>query len=120
MEETMEWLEKAGKDIRTAEVNLKQGIYDASAFFSQQAAEKALKALYIKKKAELWRTHDLGALAKKLGAEKKMTAVCDSLTEHYIATRYPTEAKYGKPDAEEALSQSREVVEWVRKTLSRA
>lgn len=42
------WLRQAERDLNTAKVNLRERIYDASAFFSQQAAEKALKAFYIK------------------------------------------------------------------------
>ena len=72
-------------------MNLKEAIYDASAFYSQQAAE--------------------------VDAPVKISELCEKLTQHYIATRYPTDAEYSKTDAEEALDQSRDVIEWVKKRL---
>ena len=64
MEETELWLRKSERDMLAAEVNFKQGLFEESAFFSHQAAEKALKALYIKKFKRLWKVHDLRALAQ--------------------------------------------------------
>ena len=37
------WWEQSEEDLATARSNLESGRYYASAFFSQQAAEKALK-----------------------------------------------------------------------------
>jgi len=42
------WLRKSERDMLAAEVNFKERLFEESAFFSHQAAEKALKALYIK------------------------------------------------------------------------
>jgi len=44
-QEVKNWLKKAEHDFVTSWVNFQQEIYDASAFFCQQAVEKALKAL---------------------------------------------------------------------------
>ena len=49
MKEAEKWWEKAKKDLVTAEYNLKGDMLDAAAFFAQQAVEKALKSLEIKK-----------------------------------------------------------------------
>jgi len=117
MEEVSQWFKKAERDFNVAEVNLKENIYDASAFFSQQAAEKALKALYIMKYKRLWKIHDLYELAKKVNATKNICDLCEKLTQHYIATRYPTDEEYSKKDAEEAINQSRMVIKWVKKRL---
>ena len=117
MKEVKEWMEKSQRDLNTAEVNFKEGIYDASAFYSQQAAEKSLKALYIKENKKLWKIHDLYELSLKVGAPSEISEFCEQLTQHYIATRYPTDAEYSKEDAEEALKQSRDVIEWVKKKL---
>jgi HEPN domain-containing protein len=117
MEEVSQWIDKAEHDFRTAEINLRENVYDASAFFSQQAAEKALKALYILRNKRLWKIHDLYEISKKLNAPKQISGLCEELTQHYIATRYPNEVKYSREDAEEALEQSREVIAWVKKSL---
>ena len=117
MVEIKDWFKKARSDLKAAEINLGEGLYDVSSFLSQQAAEKALMAVYILKFKRLWKIHDLGALAKKIGAPEEILTLCNDLTEHYLSTRYPTEAEYKRPDAEEALMQSRRVVEWAGKRL---
>jgi len=47
MDEAYKWLTQALEDIKTAEKLLEAGRYYAVAFWSQQTAEKALKALLI-------------------------------------------------------------------------
>ena len=42
-----EWLRKALNDLKIANILLKEGFPDESAFHSQQAVEKALKALLV-------------------------------------------------------------------------
>ena len=39
---TREWLEKASRDIRMAELAINEELYDEAAFHRQQVAEKAL------------------------------------------------------------------------------
>ncbi|MBL7160235.1 MAG: HEPN domain-containing protein [Candidatus Aenigmarchaeota archaeon] len=117
MEEVAKWVEKAEHDLNAAEVNLKEGIYDVSAFFSQQAAEKSLKALYISKYKELWKIHDLYELAIKVEAPKTISDICEKLTQHYIATMYPNDEEYSKEDAEEAVEQAKKVMKWVKEKL---
>lgn len=46
-EEVKRWIEKAEKDLKVAEFNLNGKQYEAAGFFTQQAVEKALKALYV-------------------------------------------------------------------------
>ncbi len=87
------WLQ-ALEDARTAEALLEAGRYYASVFFSQQAAEKALKAVYMHVKAELPpRTHNLLELLESLGVddEELLDAAMD-LTPEYVVTRYPDAA----------------------------
>ncbi len=121
MEEINAWMRKAESDIESAVYNLKGKRFDVAAFLSQQAAEKALKALYILRFKELWRTHDLVKLSQKLSAPKNVIDMCDRLTQHYVATRYPVdvEDEYSEEDAKEAVSDSRGVIEWVRKKLEK-
>ncbi len=113
------WLKKAYKDIHTAEVNFREKLYDASAFYSQQAAEKALKALYIKKLNSLKRTHDLVILATELDAETNIIQMCRDLTPAYMYTRYPDVAEISNLDkvAQGLLTYAKGVIEWVKKNL---
>jgi HEPN domain-containing protein len=119
MEEFDAWLRKAEKDLRAAEINLQQGLYDVSAFLSHQAAEKALKAVYIQKFKALWKTHDLVGLAVKIDIKNGVMEACEELNVHYIETRYPTETRYTKSIAEEAVENAKEVLAWVRKELKK-
>ena len=120
MEVIAEWTKKSGADIRVAEINLKEGLYEVVAFYSQQAAEKAMKAVFINEFGKLLKTHDLHLLGRKLGAPPGILMLCKALTQHYIITRYPMDAEYSKEDAESAVEQSKRVIEWSRKRLSKA
>jgi len=46
MDEARVWFSKAERDLDSARYNMKGGKHEVAAFLSQQAAEKALKALY--------------------------------------------------------------------------
>jgi HEPN domain-containing protein len=57
----------------------------------QQSAEKALKALWIARKADLApRTHNLIMLARELGGEGSLVEAAAELTPEYVLTRYVT------------------------------
>ncbi len=106
MIEVKKWYEKAKKDLSAAEINLDQGLFEVSAFLSHQAAEKALKALYILKFKRLWKIHDLKKLSESVHAPTKIMGLCERLNPHYLATRYPLEVDYTQKDANESLKIS--------------
>ncbi|MBK5190671.1 MAG: HEPN domain-containing protein [Methanosarcinales archaeon] len=54
-EDIQRWWDRATEDLETAKFNFRGKKYRAAAFFSQQATEKALKALYIKRFRKLKR-----------------------------------------------------------------
>lgn len=89
MEEFKIWIEKAEKDFKTAKFNISGGEIEAGLFFLQQSAEKALKALYIKRKKQLIKTHDLVSLADTLKAHSHIRDYCTILSPLYHQTRYP-------------------------------
>ena len=64
-EETKNWLKQAEMDFETAKGNVEIKKYYATAFFCQQTAEKALKAMALEKLREPARSHNLLELAKK-------------------------------------------------------
>lgn len=112
-------MKKAEEDLRAAEINLQQNLLEVSAFLSHQAAEKALKALYILKFKRLWRIHDLEKLCLTLGAGEKIAETCKGLNPHYVETRYPVEGKYTKGIAKKALENSRRVIAWAKGKLKK-
>lgn len=122
--ETELWWKQANEDLETARINLDARRYYACVFFAHQAAEKALKALFIETMREMpTKTHNLIALGKALEApEEIMTAVRD-LGPEYITSRYP-DAAYGVPAelydeklARAHLIQAEEIVAWTKKKL---
>ena len=118
-EEVEKWIEKAEEDLSDAEFTFKNKRFSLSAFLSHQAAEKALKALYILKFKRLWKIHDLEKLCLTINANRSIIKISKKLNPHYIETRYPTETEYTEEIAKEALENSRKVVEWVKRKLKR-
>lgn len=117
-EEAKNWWEQAQSDLHTSEVNLKEGIYYASAFFSQQAAEKALKAVQIEKLGKFFKVHDLLTLAESVNAPKNIVMRCLRINPYYTITRYPDVGNNtDKEAAQELLNGAREVLEWAKQTL---
>ena len=114
-----EWFDKAEKDLITAEYNIKGEQLEAGAFFLQQSAEKALKAVYIKLKGELFRTHDLVTLARQLNAPKEIEESCQQLNPAYNYTRYQDAVK--NVNLGEIIEELKEsavgVLEWARKKI---
>ncbi|MBS3072110.1 HEPN domain-containing protein, partial [Candidatus Pacearchaeota archaeon] len=91
----------------------------AGAFFLQQSAEKALKALLIKRMKELMKTHDLVVLARKLNAPEETIEHCKKLTVVYLETRYPDTniAKEIKEEIENLKDSAKEILKWTKKNL---
>lgn len=113
------WLGKAEQDLHAARVNLEADLYDVAASLSQQAAGKALKAVYVERVGDGWKTHDLVAIGRQLEAPREIVDRYKSLSPHYFATRYPPEAgeDYERQDAETALEHATEVVGWSKDQL---
>ncbi len=87
--ESEDLLTQSNEDLATARVLLDADRYYASAFFSQQAAEKALKALYQEVKRRPNFTHDLIDIAQPLQGPADMIDAARRLTPAYIVLRYP-------------------------------
>jgi len=118
--EADKWMEKAESDLVHAEFSLKSKHYDWSALASQQAAEKALKAVCISKGKGLLRVHELTMLARKVGAPKEVIEKCGLLNPFYTAARYPDAEDIADKEAQEAAARDAfesagEVIEWCRK-----
>ena len=114
---------QAQEDLQTARVLLETERYYASVFFSQQAAEKALKALHLHEKREQPKTHNLVELAKALEASEEVHEAARELTPDYLVTRYVNAANgipaemYDQRSAQMHLNYAQAVMEWTRKRL---
>ncbi len=112
------WLKKAEEDYGTSEDCFKSERFSASAFFSQQAAEKSLKALQIERLGRFDKVHDLLTLASSVNAPDDVVRSCVRLTPYYVITRYPdVEGPITKEIAQSLLEESKKVTNWVKQVL---
>ena len=119
MDEFKNWIKLAKEDLKTAEYNKKGKKYKVAAFLSQQAAEKALKALAKKKKGEIRKIHDLVILGKDVGISNDLLQKLKELSPVYIYTRYPDvpEIDNIKDKVTSFLETAKEVIKWVEENL---
>ena len=120
-EEAKRWMEQAQRDLGAAKSLFKAKQYNYTSFWCQQAIEKALKALLLKKNNTLVRTHDLLFLGRKVNLPENLIEICKNIGPVYIETRYPdAEGKfisYSKNDAENDLKMTGEILLWIEKEL---
>lgn len=119
-EEVAAWLERAGQDLRAAEVDLdaEPPLLGDAAFHSQQAVEKALKALLTRYDHPFRPTHDIGELALAcLEHEPSLEALLREsapMTEYAWRFRYPGEVfEPERREVEDAHRLARRVFEEV-------
>ncbi len=118
-EDASNWLKQAEIDLATAKDNLKINRFFATAFFCQQAAEKALKAYALEHLRENIKTHSLLALAKNMKLPKELMEAMIDLTPDFIISRYPDAANavpadiYDSKKARQKIIFAERVVEWV-------
>lgn len=101
LEEGLRWLDQAEADMKTAKDCFKDGNYYASAFFSQQAAEKALKGFLYAQGYRAIITHSVVELLKEsskiVGKFEEFLDYGKELDRHYIGSRYPNFYPSGAP-----------------------
>ena len=117
------WLAKAEDDLAAARIILGGSLssWGNSSFHSQQAAEKALKALLVRYQINFPRSHDIRALL--LLAEPSapgISAALDAaqiLTTYAVETRYPGSEPVGKAEAARHADLADGVLTYVRRQL---
>jgi HEPN domain-containing protein len=118
-----EWLKRAKSNLARANAPKPSGAYwEDLCFDAQQAAEKALKALFVWHSRKFPYSHDIAALLVEMEsfipdipANVRQAVI---LSDYAVATRYPS---WGPPVTEDefkvALGHAQSVVEWVGKNL---
>ena len=130
LDEGRRWLEQAEIDLSWARHLSEQGAYHLACFLAQQVAVKALKAFLYSRGAEIVLGHSVERLcAAATSAEPSFAEGCSrwsALDGFYVPTRYPNALPdsiparvFTRSAAEEAVGHAREVVEAVRRHLSR-
>ncbi len=118
-----EWLMRARADLALAKAPLPPGaVYEDLCFHAQQAAGKAIKAVYRKNDWMFRYTHDLKELLAEL--RNRGLFVPDNLEDTVILTHYAHQLRYpclAEPvtteEYEEALVLAERVVEWATKLV---
>ena len=113
-----DWLARARGDLALARAPLPEGgFYEDLCFHAQQAAEKALKSVFLHQSWSFRYVHDLEELIT--GLRQNGLAVPEDVEEAVILTSYAFEARYpgvGEPVTEEeykqALGVAEKVVRW--------
>ena len=123
------WLRQAEYDLEQAKKSAADGSYAYAAFFSEQAAQKALKAFLFKSGRRVVTIHSVAELAREAGKVEKgfesLVGKGAGLDRHYLASRYPDALpepampfeSYTKEDAEEALRAAQDIFETARKFI---
>jgi HEPN domain-containing protein len=122
-----DWWEQALRDLQHARHSLASGDHEWSAFACQQAAEKALKAVVLSHSGEPWGhslTNLVEALPPAATAPAHVLDAAKRLDKHYIPSRYPNGFDAGFPgrlytkgEAEGAIADAGEIVEFCRRNL---
>jgi HEPN domain-containing protein len=94
IQEAKRWLKYAREDLQAAEIILGHPsiAYRHVCGLSQQATEKALKAVLIFHQIEFPRTHDLDVLRNRIPSDWALTQIFANLavlTEWAVESRYP-------------------------------
>ena len=109
--EAQRWLGQADDDLKFARVGLTEGFYAQACFLSQQAGEKALKAVRYLDGERRVLGHSLVALvdglAGRLPGAGALRTLAAELDLHYVPARYPN----GLPDLAPFQAYSREQAE---------
>jgi HEPN domain-containing protein len=127
-ERSRDWMRQAKRDMEMAKKAMEDGFYEWSCFAAQQAAEKAVKAVFQKIGSIAW-GHSvsdlLKVLAKRMPVPNDVLGCAKGLDRYYIPARYPNGFDSGSPfeyfteeDARNAILYCRRVVEFCESILA--
>jgi HEPN domain-containing protein len=121
-ERSADWMEQADRDLKMAHLARAEGFFEWVCFISQQASEKAIKAVYQKEGAVAWghsNTDLLRGLEQKHPVPKEILISARKLDRFYIPSRYPDGFGEGKPadffdggDADDAISSAGRIIQF--------
>ena len=117
-----EWLNRARSSLALAKTHLPEAYLEDLCFEAQQAAEKAIKAVMIKRNIEFPYVHDLGRLLSLLEAEgenmPRVVRKAEELTRYALVTRYPGIARpVSEQEHTEAVAIAEAVVQWAQERI---
>jgi HEPN domain-containing protein len=128
VERSRDWMDAAVADLVHARSDRERGFHNWACFSAQQAAEKALKAVFQRMGAEAW-GHScadlLQALARQHPVPDHLVDAALELDKAYIPTRYPDAHPAGSPgnrytstEAERLIDHAKGIIEFCQGLLS--
>ncbi len=122
MERSADWMDQARGDLDHARHDVQAQFYDWACFSAQQAAEKAVKAVFQSMGAEAW-GHSVSDLVQELSRSRpeaaKLLEAALELDKAYIPARYPDahpsgspRRRYTKAEADRQVAHAERIVEW--------
>jgi HEPN domain-containing protein len=128
MERSRDWWVQAQADLRHAHNARSSSSFEWACFAAQQAAEKALKAVFEKRQQRVWGhtlTHLLQALKEQEAIPAELLEQAKILDKHYIPTRYPNGLAQGAPtefytrqEADDAIRYSQAILRFCERLLA--
>ncbi|MEM2998409.1 MAG: HEPN domain-containing protein [Thermoproteota archaeon] len=121
-DEASRWFKEGVWDLETARILHDAGRYNAAAYYSHQAAEKAAKALLYLVNEAPW-GHSVRILLEKFAEKKNLTInellqYARELDRHYVPSRYPNAHPAGTPHEAYDEATSRKAVEAAERLIS--
>lgn len=119
MEIYEEWLQKAKRDLDTANALLEKAYYDTAIYHTQQCAEKALKGYCVYSLQPLIKTHDLEKILKICinldNSFQELDLLATSLNGLDVRFRYPdVEFEPEETEVVEAIEWSEQILNFVK------
>ena len=117
------WLRRAERNLAHADAPMGEEGVETECFYAQQAAEMAVKAVYVAAKIPHPYTHDIGELL--LGLEKRGVFIpdgvgeTDQLTLYAARSRYPGATNAVETDRVEAVRLARAALDWAKTEIAR-
>ena len=128
-ERTSDWMAQARRDLENARYNRAGSFWEWACFAAQQAAEKALKAVYQSLGADAWGHSVFGllqGLQEKTEVPPGLFDAARQLDRYYIPSRYPNGWSAGAPkdmfvdeDAQHAVGCAEEILRFCDGLLAR-
>ena len=123
-----DWLNQALRDLEQARDSKEAGRHEWACFAAHQAAEKAIKALHLRRGQEAW-GHVVVRLLRELPPdvqpEDALIERARVLDTFYIPARYPNSHSEGAPfehygplQSEEAIGYAGAIIEFVRRQMA--
>lgn len=123
------WLKQSERDLSACWSLLRDGLYEQACFYSQQSAEKALKALAYLRGARLVLGHSVRELLEQLKndypALERFQEAAQRLDLVYTTSRYPNTLPGSAPyqvfsqsQAEEVVKMAGAIIDEIKSTIS--